>query len=94
MRLTKILGVLAAFLLVAIPAYAQEYGTPAEAKAMLEKAVAALKVDRAKALQMFTKGEGGFREKGIALGANDYVTKPFSTRDLTEKVKQILDSLT
>jgi signal transduction histidine kinase len=65
MRLTKILGVLAAFFLLAIPAYAQEYGTPAEAKAMLEKAVAALKVDQAKALQMFTKGEGGFREKDL-----------------------------
>jgi signal transduction histidine kinase len=65
MRLTKILGVLAAFFLVAISAYAQEYGTPAEAKAMLEKAVAALKVDQAKALQMFTKGEGGFREKDL-----------------------------
>ncbi|MDG4602059.1 MAG: response regulator [Defluviicoccus sp.] len=36
------------------------------------------------------KGREVDREKGIALGANDYVTKPFSTRDLTEKVKQIL----
>ena len=51
--------------LAAVPAWAQEYGTPAEAKAMLEKAVAALKVDQAKALQMFTKGEGGFREKDL-----------------------------
>ena len=37
------------------------------------------------------KGREVDREKGIALGANDYVTKPFSTRDLTEKVKQILN---
>lgn len=37
------------------------------------------------------KGREVDREKGIALGANDYVTKPFSTRDLTEKVKLILD---
>jgi DNA-binding response OmpR family regulator len=38
------------------------------------------------------KGREVDREKGISLGANDYVTKPFSTRDLTEKVKQILNN--
>lgn len=30
------------------------------------------------------------QEKGLALGADDYVTKPFSTRDLVEKVKLML----
>ena len=65
MRLTRIFGALAIILLVGAPAYAQEYGTPAEAKAMLEKAVVALKADQAKALQMFTKGEGGFKEKDL-----------------------------
>ncbi len=35
-------------------------GAAAEAKAMLEKAVAAVKADKAKALDMFNKGEGGF----------------------------------
>jgi DNA-binding response OmpR family regulator len=45
-------------------------------------------------IMLTAKGREVDREKGIALGANDYVTKPFSTRDLTEKVKQILDSLT
>ena len=36
----------------------------------------------------------GEAEKVAALdgGANDYVTKPFSTRDLTDKVKQLLDN--
>jgi hypothetical protein len=56
MRLKRLLGALGVLVLTAIPVFAQEYGTPAEAKAMLEKAVAALKVDQAKALQMFTKG--------------------------------------
>jgi signal transduction histidine kinase len=44
---------------------AEEYGTPAEAKAMLEKAVAAVKQDEQKALAMFSKGEGGFKEKDL-----------------------------
>jgi hypothetical protein len=46
-------------------AQAQEYGTPAEAKAMLEKAVAAMKTDQTKALEMFTKGEGGFKDRDL-----------------------------
>lgn len=32
------------------------------------------------------------REKGLALGADDYITKPFSTRDLVEKVQALLAS--
>lgn len=31
------------------------------------------------------------REKGMALGADDYITKPFSTQALVEKVKTLLD---
>lgn len=42
-------------------------------------------------IMLTAKGREIDREKGLALGANDYVTKPFSTRDLTDKVKQILD---
>lgn len=30
------------------------------------------------------------REKGMALGADDYITKPFSTQALVEKVKALL----
>ncbi|MFZ9636249.1 MAG: response regulator transcription factor, partial [Alphaproteobacteria bacterium] len=32
------------------------------------------------------------REKGIALGADDYVTKPFSTRVLVDRVREMLAS--
>jgi hypothetical protein len=46
-------------------AWAQDYGTPDEAKAMLEKVVAALQEDEAKALEMFSNGEGGFKEKDL-----------------------------
>src|SRR6201981_2426973 len=42
-----------------------QFGTAAEAKAMLEKAVAAVKADKAKALAMFNKGEGGFKDRDL-----------------------------
>lgn len=50
------------WLTAALSAVAGEYGTPEEAKAMLEKAVAAVKEDKARALEMFTKGEAGFQQ--------------------------------
>ena len=31
------------------------------------------------------------REKGMALGATDYITKPFSTRDLVNTVRKYLE---
>ncbi|ASK19121.1 MULTISPECIES: response regulator transcription factor [unclassified Halomonas] len=31
------------------------------------------------------------REKGLALGADDYITKPFSTQSLIKKVKSLLN---
>ena len=46
-------------------AWAAEFGTAAEAKAMLEKAVAALKADKAGALAKFQKGEGGFKDRDL-----------------------------
>ncbi len=44
---------------------ADEKGTAAEAKAMLEKAAAELKADKDKALSMFTAREGAFKEKDL-----------------------------
>jgi len=46
-------------------ALAADFGTAAEAKAMLEKAVVALKANQASALSMFTKGEGGFKDRDL-----------------------------
>ena len=44
---------------------AAQYGTADEAKAMLERAVAAVKESKAKALDMFNKGEGGFKDRDL-----------------------------
>ena len=48
-------------------AFAQQgqSGTSQEARAMLDKAVAAVKADRDVALAMFNKGEGGFRDRDL-----------------------------
>ncbi len=44
---------------------AGEYGSAAEARAMLDKAVAAVKADKAGALAKFAKGEGGFKDRDL-----------------------------
>ena len=43
----------------------QTHGTADEAKAMLIKAISAVRADEAKALEMFNKGEGGFRDRDL-----------------------------
>ena len=50
-----------------VTAFAQQgqLGTADEARAMLTKAVAAVKADRDVALGMFNKGEGGFRDRDL-----------------------------
>jgi hypothetical protein len=56
----------AAFIAISSAAFAQQVGgTADEAKAMLMKAVAAVHADKAKALDMFNKGEGGFRDRDL-----------------------------
>ncbi|MBI3710211.1 MAG: response regulator [Proteobacteria bacterium] len=41
-------------------------------------------------LMLTAKSREVEREKGLALGADDYITKPFSTRELVEQVKRLL----
>ncbi len=40
-----------------------QYGTPEEARAMLTKAVAEVRKDKAAALEKFNKGEAGFKDR-------------------------------
>lgn len=46
-------------------AQGSEYGTAEEARAMLERAVAAVKADKTKALEMFNREDGGFRDRDL-----------------------------
>jgi hypothetical protein len=58
----------AAILTLSSTAFAQQksqYGNADEAKAMLVKAVAAVKADKTKALDLFNKGEGGFLDRDL-----------------------------
>lgn len=43
-----------------------------------------------KIIMLTAKGREVEREKGMALGADAYITKPFSTRDVVERVRQYL----
>ena len=61
---TLMIGAVSALTLSAA-AFAQQGGTEQEARAMLSKAVAAVKADQAVALAMFIKGEGGFRDREL-----------------------------
>jgi hypothetical protein len=66
-RTVVISALSAAALTLSTGVFAQQgqVGTAAEAKAMLEKAVAAVKADQAVALAMFNKGEGGFKDREL-----------------------------
>jgi hypothetical protein len=65
--------------------WAAEFGTAEEAKAMLERAVVAVKADKTKALDMFNNGEGGFKDRDLyvwcANAADGIVTaQPYMNR--------------
>jgi hypothetical protein len=65
---TFIIAAAAAAVLTLSSVFAQQpnqHGTADEAKAMLLKAAAAVKADKAKALSMFNTGEGGFTDRDL-----------------------------
>ena len=43
-----------------------------------------------KIVMLTAKGRDTERAKGLAIGADAYVTKPFSTKELVDKVKEML----
>ena len=86
-------SVLVLFTATSVPA--ADFGTAEEAKAMLERAVAAVKEDKAKALDMFNKGEGGFKDRDLyvwcanasdgIISAQPYMNKGKQLRDIEDK---------
>jgi signal transduction histidine kinase len=63
----KLLTALAAFCVMGLSggAWAADFGSPEEAKAMLEKAVAAMQADEASALAAFNEGAEGFKDRDL-----------------------------
>ena len=41
-------------------------------------------------VMLTARGRDVEREKGLAMGADDYVTKPFATRELVDKVQALI----
>jgi hypothetical protein len=58
-------AVLVLFLPASGSAAQAQFGTEAEARAMLNRAVAAVKESKEKALETFNKGEGGFKDRDL-----------------------------
>ena len=61
----QLLGVALAASTVSGAVLAGDFGTAVEARAMLDKVVAAVAADEGQALAMFTNGEGGFRDRDL-----------------------------
>jgi hypothetical protein len=89
-----------AVLALSTNAFAQQTsGTADEAKAMLMKAVAAVKADKAKALDMFNKGEGGFLDRdlyvfcdNLSSGKNVAIGNPNAKQLLGTDARTLKDS--
>src|SRR6185369_11321160 len=64
-RLIMLPALVTLLLSLTAPVFAGNFGTAEEAKAMLEKAVAAIKTNKTEALSQFAKGEGGFKDRDL-----------------------------
>ena len=74
-------------------AFAQ--GTAAEAKAMLDKAVAAVKTDKAKAIKSFLAGTDGFKDRDLypfCFNVSDGITQAAPPSVLGKDVRTLKDA--
>jgi DNA-binding response OmpR family regulator len=60
--------------------------------AVLEAVRSDPKLAATRILMLTAKGREAEMAKGLALGADAYMSKPFSTRDLVDKVKELLET--
>src|SRR6478735_326084 len=68
-------------------AYAQgQFGSAAEAKTMLEKAVAELKSNEGAALAKFNKGEGGFKDRDLYVFCYDMTSAKFTAHGANQSL--------
>jgi len=74
-------------------------GTAKEAQAMLVRAVAAVKADKAKALEMFNNGEGGFLDRDLYVfcvnvsdGKEVAIGNPNTRKNLGNNLRAVQDS--
>ena len=70
---------------------AAEFGTADEAKAMLDRAVAAVKEDETKALNMFNKGQGGFKDRDLYVFCANASDGIITAQPYMNKGKQLRD---
>jgi hypothetical protein len=80
-------------LFTASPVLAAQFGTAEEAKAMLESAVVAVKEDKAKALDMFNRGEGGFKDRDLYVFCANASDGIVTAHPYGNKGKQLRDIL-
>src|SRR6478752_9987405 len=71
--------------------WAADFGTAEQAKAMLERAVAAVKEDKAKALDMFNNGEGGFKDRDLYVWCANASDGIVTAQPYGDKGKQLRD---
>ena len=91
-NLTFLVGYAAVLVLfTAGSVWAADFGTAEEAKAMLERAVAAVKEDKAKALDMFNNGEGGFKDRDLYVFCANASDGIITAQPYGEKGKQLRD---
>jgi signal transduction histidine kinase len=80
-------------MIISTSAFAQ--GTAAEAKAMLDKAVAAVKADKAKAIKSFLAGTDGFKDRDLypfCFNISDGITQAAPPSVLGKDVRTLKDA--
>jgi hypothetical protein len=99
LRRTLLAAAIPALALATLPtaAFAQgsKFGTAAEARAMLDKAVAAVKADRQKALAAFNDGTDGFRDRDLYPFCIDAKTEVFTAHPTLRgtKARELKDAV-